>query len=73
LLFHASRYILDHVRRYDGDGSFLAGPTERTRTLLDIVNRLCVEESKKVSANWKGRILLHGDHTGNRRFSRHGR
>jgi formate C-acetyltransferase len=42
-----SRYILDHVRRYDGDGSFLAGPTERTRTLLDIVNRLCVEESKK--------------------------
>lgn len=47
-VFHASRYILDNVHRYDGDGSFLAGPTERTKGLLDIVQKLCKEESEKV-------------------------
>jgi len=48
LHFHPKRYILDNVHRYEGDGSFLAGPTERTKVLLDIVQKLCKEESEKV-------------------------
>lgn len=47
---NVGQYILDHVTPYEGDGSFLAGPTERTKALLDTVQRLCIKEREKVRA-----------------------
>ena len=39
-------FIKLNYHPYDGDGSFLAGPTERTKECSDKVHELLVEERK---------------------------
>lgn len=41
------RYVRDNITPYDGDASFLRGPTPRTLQLWDQVQALCSEELKK--------------------------
>jgi len=38
------RFVLDNVQTYDGDGSFLVGPTQRTIKALNEMNRLLAME-----------------------------
>ena len=40
-------FIQQNYQPYEGDGSFLAGPTQRTRNIWDQLNKLFVEERKK--------------------------
>eukprot|EP00033_Pygsuia_biforma_P000116 GCRY01000145.1.p1 GENE.GCRY01000145.1~~GCRY01000145.1.p1 ORF type:complete len:730 (+),score=204.65 GCRY01000145.1:73-2262(+) len=44
---NTAAYILDNITRYDGDASFLVGPTEATKTLWKQVEGLLAEELKK--------------------------
>ncbi|KAL4438168.1 hypothetical protein ABPG77_010529 [Micractinium sp. CCAP 211/92] len=41
------RYVRDNITPYDGDASFLSGPTPRTLALWEQVQALCAEELKK--------------------------
>lgn len=45
-------YIVEHYTPYDGDGSFLAGPTERTKKLWSEVSELLERERQA-----PGRVL----------------
>jgi formate C-acetyltransferase len=40
-------FIQENYRPYEGDESFLAGPTPRTKKIWDLLNQLFVEERKK--------------------------
>ena len=40
-------FIQQNYEPYDGDGSFLEGPTARTRTMWDTLTRMFVEERRK--------------------------
>ena len=39
-------FITLNYQPYDGDGSFLAGPTDRTKECLDRVQELLIQERK---------------------------
>ncbi len=40
-------FIMNNITSYEGDSSFLEGPTERTKSLYEKVTALFVEENKK--------------------------
>ena len=42
-----SNFIKMNYTPYDGDSSFLQGPTERTERTMKRVNELLIEENKK--------------------------
>ncbi|MGN1421543.1 MAG: pyruvate formate lyase family protein, partial [Eubacterium sp.] len=44
---NVSNFIKLNYTPYDGDASFLAGPTERTQIVLDKVKKLLIEENEK--------------------------
>lgn len=44
---NVSNFIKMNYKAYDGDGSFLAGPTERTKKVMERVNELLVAENEK--------------------------
>jgi formate C-acetyltransferase len=41
------KFVRDNITPFDGDATFLAGPTQRTLELWDEVQKLCAEEHKK--------------------------
>ncbi len=41
------QFLSENIRPYDGDESFLVGPTEKTQKLWDICKKLLQEEQKK--------------------------
>ena len=45
-------FVKENIVRYDGDGSFLAGATEKTLKLWDKVQALQAEEIKKGGEAW---------------------
>lgn len=42
-----ARYVRDSITPYDGDSSFLAGPTQRSLELWDKLQAMCTEEMKR--------------------------
>ena len=40
-------FIQNNVTPYEGDGAFLAGPTERTKAIMEKLKPLLAEERKK--------------------------
>jgi formate C-acetyltransferase len=44
---NVGKYVAEGYTPYDGDASFLAGPSERTRALRAEVERLCSEELER--------------------------
>lgn len=44
---HVDRYVQDNYHVYEGDATFLAGPTERTKELWAQLEKLICEEVKK--------------------------
>src|SRR5690606_29534897 len=58
-------FIIANVRPYEGDDAFLAGPTEATTKLWEIVSRLTREERERggvwdVDVNTPSTIVSHG-------------
>ncbi len=44
---NVSDFIKKNYKGYDGDESFLAGPTEKTKRVLKVYEDMCIEEVKK--------------------------
>uniref|UniRef100_A0A383VBB5 formate C-acetyltransferase n=1 Tax=Tetradesmus obliquus TaxID=3088 RepID=A0A383VBB5_TETOB len=44
---NVAQYVQDNFHPYEGDGSFLEGPTPATNALWEQLQQLCVEELKK--------------------------
>ena len=40
-------FIINNYTKYEGDDSFLKGPTEKTKKLWEIVSKLLKEETQK--------------------------
>lgn len=44
---NVSKYVQDNYTPYGGDSSFLAGPSERTKALWAVLEKMCCEELTK--------------------------
>ncbi|WIA11450.1 hypothetical protein OEZ85_011567 [Tetradesmus obliquus] len=44
---NVSKYVQDNYTPYSGDSSFLAGPSERTKALWAVLEKMCCEELTK--------------------------
>jgi formate C-acetyltransferase len=44
---NVSKYVQDNYTPYSGDSSFLAGPSEKTKALWAVLEKMCCEELQK--------------------------
>lgn len=46
---NVTKYVADNFKPYNGDDSFLVGPTQATTALWSVLEDLCCKEREKVS------------------------